>query len=217
MTVHDAGAGPEQGPAPAAATGAGELWLLRHGETEWSRTHRHTGRTDVPLTERGEAQAAALAGMLAGLRPALVVTSPRQRAIRTAELAGLVPYKVDDDLSEWDYGAYEGLTTEEIQRTSPNWTIWSDDPPGGETAVAVRTRVDRVLRRLRVVLTAGPVVVVAHGHLGRVLAARWLGLGVAGGQYFILGPASPCVLGAEHGLPAVRRWNLPNAAEAELT
>ena len=195
--------------------GPGELWLIRHGETAWSRARKHTGRTDVPLTALGELQARALAPMLAGLRPALVLSSPRERAVRTAELAGLVPVTVDPDLAEWDYGDYEGLTTPEIHRDRPGWTIWTGDPPGGETTEQVQARTDRVLADLRAALRQGDVVVVAHGHLGRVLAARYLGLDARGGRLFSLEPASPCVLGTEHGSPVVHRWNLSNPAVAE--
>jgi len=186
---------------------------VRHGETEWSRDRRHTGRTDLPLTPHGEAQARALPPLLGRLRPALVLVSPRQRARRTAELAGLVPCVVDEDVAEWDYGGYEGLTTAEIRRHRPGWTIWSGDPPGGETAAHVGARADRVLARVRAALPSGDVVVVAHGHFGRVLAARWLGLEPAGGRLFALEAAAPCLLDTEHDVPVVHRWSLPNPAD----
>jgi broad specificity phosphatase PhoE len=204
-------------PVPAAPA-PGELALVRHGETEWSRTGRHTSRTDVPLTPRGEKQARALGELLADVRPVLVLTSPRQRAVRTVELAGLAdvaPVEVDPDLAEWEYGEYEGITTPEIRRTRPHWTIWTGDPPGGETAEEVRIRADRALTRIREALRGGPVVAIGHGHFSRVLAARWLGLPVAGGRMFVLGPASPCLLATEHGHPAVHRWNVPNPAERD--
>jgi broad specificity phosphatase PhoE len=202
-------------PVPAAPH-PGELCVVRHGETEWSRSGRHTSVTDVPLTAMGEKQARALAPLLAGIRPGTVFTSPRSRAIRTAELAGLTDsgtVEVAEDLAEWAYGEYEGVTTPEIRETRPDWTIWTGDPPGGETAAEVGARADRMLDRIRAALTRGPVVTVGHGHFSRVLTARWLGLPVSGGAMFVLGPASPCVLGSEHGQPAVHRWNVPNPAE----
>jgi broad specificity phosphatase PhoE len=202
-------------PVPAAPA-PGELCVVRHGETEWSRSGRHTSTTDVPLTETGEKQARALAPLLAGVCPATVFTSPRSRAIRTAELAGLsdlCTIEVTEDLAEWAYGEYEGITTPEIRTTRPGWTIWTGDPPGGETAAEVGARADRMLERVRAALATGPVVTVGHGHFSRVLAARWLGLPVSGGSLFVLGPASPCLLGSEHGQPAVHRWNVPNPAE----
>lgn len=204
-------------PVPAAPA-PGELCLVRHGETEWSRAGKHTGVSDIPLTSVGERQARALAPLLAGLCPALVLTSPRQRAMRTAQLAGLddvCQVQVEEDLTEWAYGDFEGITTPEIRRAVPGWTIWSSDPPGGETAEQVRERADRVLARIRTALADGPVVAIGHGHFSRVLAARWLGLPVASGGMFVLGPASPCVLGTEHGSPAVHRWNVPNPAERD--
>jgi broad specificity phosphatase PhoE len=204
-------------PVPAAPA-PGELCLVRHGETEWSRSGKHTGVTDIPLTEVGERQARALRPLLAGVCPATVFTSPRERARRTATLAGLdelCTVEVLDDLAEWAYGDYEGVTTPEIRETRPGWTIWTGDPPGGETAEEVGARADRVLERVRAALATGPVVAVGHGHFSRVLAARWLRLPVASGGMFVLGPASPCLLGSEHGEPAIHRWNVPNPAERD--
>jgi probable phosphoglycerate mutase len=195
------------------APAKGELCLVRHGETEWSRTGKHTGSTDVPLTPLGERQARALRDLLAFARPVLLLTSPRERAVRTAELAGLAEVasvEVDDDLAEWDYGDYEGITTPEIRKTVPGWTVWSHPTPGGETAEQVRVRADRVLERVRDALGEGPVIAIGHGHMSRVLAARWLGLPVQSGRHFVLGPAAPCLLGYEHGTPAIHRWNVPN-------
>ncbi len=206
-------------PVPAAPV-PGELCVVRHGETEWSRNGRHTGVTDIPLTTTGEKQARALALLLAGVCPATVFTSPRGRAVRTAELAGLgdlCSIEVLDDLAEWEYGEYEGVTTPEIRKTRPGWTIWTGDPPGGETAAQVGARADRVLERVHTALATGPVVTVGHGHFSRVLTARWLGLPVSGGAMFVLGPASPCLLGREHGQPAVLRWNVPNPAEPDTS
>jgi len=204
-------------PVPAAPA-PGEFCLVRHGETEWSRSGRHTSVTDVPLTPTGEKQARALSPLLAGVCPATVFTSPRARARRTADLAGLgdlCKVEVLDELAEWVYGEYEGVTTPQIRASRPDWTIWTGDPPGGETAEQVGARADRVLERVRDALADGPVVAVGHGHFSRVLVARWLGLPVSGGGMFVLGPASPCLLGSEHGRPAVHRWNVPNPAERD--
>jgi probable phosphoglycerate mutase len=192
--------------------------LVRHGETEWSRSGQHTGRTDLPLTARGEEQAKALGGVLAAVldglpEPALVLSSPRQRALRTAQLAGLAA-DPDPDLVEWDYGSYEGLTTPRIREERPGWTIWTGDPPGGETAGQIEVRVDRLLERVRAALPAGPVVLFGHGHCGRVIAARYLGLPVDAGRLLLLRPANPCVFGTEHGNPVIERWNLPNPVDS---
>jgi broad specificity phosphatase PhoE len=204
-------------PVPAAPA-PDELCVVRHGETEWSRSGRHTSTTDVPLTSMGEKQARALGPLLAGVCPATVFTSPRRRAVRTAELAGLADsctVVVTEDLAEWSYGDYEGVTTKEIRETRPGWTIWTGDPPGGETAAQVGARADRMLVRIREALETGPVITVGHGHFSRVLSARWLRLPVSGGALFVLGPASPSILGSEHGQPAVHRWNVPNPAERD--
>lgn len=201
-------------------TGAGgQLVLVRHGETEWSRSGQHTGRTDLPLTPRGEEQARALGGVLAGVlddlaAPALVLASPRQRALRTAQLAGLAA-QPDPDLVEWDYGSYEGLTTARIREGRPGWTIWTGDPPDGETAGQIEVRIDRLLDRVRAALPAGPVVLFGHGHSGRVIAARYLGLPVDAGRLLLLRPATPCVFGTEHGNPVIERWNLPNPVDEQ--
>jgi probable phosphoglycerate mutase len=189
-----------------------QLWLVRHGETEWSASGRHTGISDIPLTEAGERQARALAPMLAELAPALVLCSPRRRAQHTAELAGLRVDEIVDDLAEWDYGEYEGRTTHEIRDERPGWSIWTDGVPGGETAAQVGARADRVLVSAARALSAGPVVLVGHGHFSRVLGARWMGMPVAGGAHLLLGTAAPSILGAQYGAPAIVRWNLPNPA-----
>lgn len=198
------------GAAPEGAPEGSQLWLIRHGETEWSRTKRHTGRTDIPLTPRGEEQAAALGPLLAGVRPSLVLCSPRIRALRTAELAGLQVDDVDPDLAEWDYGDYEGLTSTEIHQTAPGWTIFNGGAPGGEDEAEVRTRADRVLDRARAALHAGPVVLVAHGHISRVLGARWIGLPVSGGANLLLDEAAPCLLSVQYGVRVISSWNRPN-------
>ena len=184
--------------------GEHQLWVVRHGETEWSRTGQHTGRTDLPLTELGREQARALAPRLAGHRFALVLTSPLSRAADTARLAGLSA-EPTDDLLEWDYGSLEGLTTAQIQRDLPDWTIWDGGTPGGETVGAVAARVDRVIAGCRA--ADGDVLVVAHGHVLRVLAARWLGLPPRDGRLFGLATATVGVLGYEHGAPVVVTWN----------
>jgi broad specificity phosphatase PhoE len=193
----------------------GELILLRHGETEWSASGRHTGRTDVPLTARGEAAAAALAPALAGLHIAATFTSPASRAVRTAELAGLQNAKPDPDLQEWDYGGYEGRTTPQIQAERPGWYLWRDGViPGdaahpGETVAQVGARADAVLRRAEPLLAQGDVALVAHGHMLRVLTARWLGLGPDDGRLFRLDTGTFSLLGHEHDRPVLHSWNVP--------
>jgi broad specificity phosphatase PhoE len=191
--------------------------LVRHGATDWSTARRHTGRTDVPLNSDGEAQAVALGPSMATLRargPVTVLVSPLQRAWRTAELAGLTPYTLDDDLVEWDYGAYEGLTTPQIRTQAPGWTVFSQPCPEGETADEVAARCDRVLARIAAAAEQAPpsstTVVVAHSHLLRSLAVRWLGRPVPDGGMLELGVASTSVLGAEHGARTLRHWNLAN-------
>lgn len=189
-----------------------ELWIVRHGETEWSASGQHTGVTDLPLTGAGEEQAAAIRDMLAGVRPVLVLCSPRKRALDTARLAGLAVDQIDDDLAEWGYGAYEGRTTPEIRKDIPDWSIWTHGAPGGETFSQVQARADRVLSRAAQHLADGPVVLVGHGHLSRALGARWIGLPVTGGANLLLGTAAPSVLGVDKGEPVIVRWNLPNPA-----
>jgi broad specificity phosphatase PhoE len=193
----------------------GDLILLRHGETEWSRDGRHTGRTDLPLTPRGEAAAAALAPALAGRHVVATFTSPAQRAVWTAGLAGLAEAKLDPDLWEWDYGGYEGMTTPQIQQQRPGWYLWRDGViPGdaahpGETVEQVGARVDRVLARVEPLLADGDVVLVAHGHVLRVLTARFLGLEPSAGRLFRLDTGTISTLGAEHREPVILSWNAP--------
>jgi broad specificity phosphatase PhoE len=183
-----------------------ELVLVRHGETEWSRTGRHTGRTDVPLTARGRAEAESVGVRLAGRRFVRVLTSPASRSTETCRLAGFSDHaETCADLREWDYGAYEGRTTSEIRVERPGWTLWRDGAPGGEAVEQVGERADRVLRMLADVV--GEVVVFAHGHFLRVLAARWLGLDPAAGGLLALDPATISVLGHEHEWRVLRRWN----------
>jgi probable phosphoglycerate mutase len=189
----------------------GELILVRHGETEWARDGRHTGRTDVPLTPRGEEQARALAPLLAERKIAMVLVSPAERARRTAELAGLTELETDERLWEWDYGAYEGRTTVEIRQERPGWWLWRDGVVGGETVEQVGKRVDGALERVRPYLNEGDVVLVAHGHVLRVLTARWLGLPPKDGRLFKLSTGTLSALGTEHGEPVISFWNLPAA------
>jgi probable phosphoglycerate mutase len=187
----------------------GELILVRHGETEWARDGRHTGRTDVPLTPRGEEQARSLAPLLADREIVLTLVSPAQRARRTAELSGLTGTETDDRLWEWDYGAYEGRTTPQIGEERPGWYLWRDGVVGGETVEQVGARVDGVLDRVRPSLAEGDVALVAHGHVLRVLTARWLGLPPSGGRLFRLDTGTLSTLGTEHDQPVIRSWNVP--------
>lgn len=189
------------------------LTLVRHGETEWSRTHRHTGRTDIALEPAGENEARAAATALSGLRPSLVLSSPLERAKQTAELAGFgagsgIELRLENDLVEWDYGEYEGRTTAEIHRDQPGWSLFRDGCPNGEDSAAVGLRADRMVELIR--KHAGfTALVFSHGHFCRVLAARWLGLTPDHGRYLTLSTAAISVLGYEHGLdePAILHWN----------
>lgn len=188
------------------------LFLLRHGQTEWSAEGRHTGRTDLPLTAVGERQAHAAGrtyAMMHDRSPVLVLSSPRRRARRTAELAGLHVDEVTEELSEWDYGEYEGLTTAQIREHVPGWTVWTHPLPGGESAEQVAARADRLLARVRQPLTEGAVIMVGHGHFGRVLIARWLDLAPGAGAHFRFDPASVTVLGHERGAPQIQHLNVP--------
>ncbi|MFE4631912.1 histidine phosphatase family protein [Streptomyces sp. NPDC056773] len=192
-----------------------DLLLVRHGETAWSATGRHTGRTDIPLAPRGVEEAISLFPYFRDRHPALVLTSPLRRAAATAQLAGLTGAVTDPDLYEWDYGGYEGITTAEILRERPDWSLWTDGvPPGdeehpGENAAQVGARADRVLARAAEVLRAdrGNVVLVAHAHLLRVLTARYLGLPPEAGRLFMLRTGTFSMLSTEHGLPVVAGWN----------
>ena len=193
----------------------GDLILLRHGETAWSKSGQHTGRTDIPLTANGEAAAKDLAPVLARRDIVAVLTSPAQRATTTAALAGLVGAQQDPDLWEWDYGGYEGLTTPQIQEEHPGWNLWRDGViPGdaahpGETVEQVGQRVDRVLARAEPLLADGDVVLVAHGHVLRVLAARYLLLDPSCGRLFRLDTGTISTLSNEHGDPVISSWNIP--------
>ncbi|MEU1294119.1 histidine phosphatase family protein [Streptomyces sp. NPDC005840] len=194
----------------------GDLLLVRHGETEWSVSGRHTSWTDLPLTSHGEEQAKSLAPLLSRRTFARVLTSPLERAVRTAELAGLSGAVTDPDLHEWDYGGYEGVTTVGIHRTRPGWDLWTDGvPPGapgrpGESPAEVGARADRVLSRVDGILAgdAGDVVLVAHAHFLRVLTARRLGLPPAQGRLFQLATGTVSRLSTEHDRPVVAEWNV---------
>ena len=197
-------------PALSRSTRPHEIVLVRHGETEWSRARRHTGLTDVELTEQGRREAVAVGARLSVRRFALVLTSPAGRAVETCRLAGFgAAARVRDGLHEWDYGEYEGLTTVEIRRERPGWTIWTGEVPGGETIAEVAARADAVLDEIRGV--DGETCVFSHGHFLRVLAARWLGLAPAAGRFFLLTTASlsAVAVGYEHNLsqPVIRLWD----------
>jgi probable phosphoglycerate mutase len=197
----------------------GDLIVLRHGETEWSRSGRHTGRTDIPLTPRGEQAAAALAPALAGRDIVAVLVSPAGRAVRTAELAGLArdgrELTIEPRLQEWDYGGYEGRTTPDIQRERPGWYLWRDGVvPGdaehpGETVAQVGLRVDAALARVTPLLPDGDVALVAHGHSLRILTARYLQLDPDDGRLFRLDTGTVSTLGTEHDMPVITSWNVP--------
>ena len=187
-----------------------ELWLLRHGATEWALNGRHTGRTDLPLLPQGEAEARALAPLLAEQQFNAVLTSPLQRAQRTCELAGLAAQaQIEPDLREWDYGAYEGVTTAEIRRSMPDWTVFTHPCPDGERLEQVQERCERLIAHCLQQADGGKVALFAHGHILRSLAGCWLGLGVAGGALLVLGTGSFCVLGQERQQRALLHWNAP--------
>lgn len=183
-----------------------ELWLIRHGETEWTISGAHTGRTDIPLTERGREKAQAIREYLAGREFSLVLTSPLARARETCRIAGYGDVAVvDDDLCEWDYGGYEGLRTLQIWAEQPEWRLWRDGVPGGETIDEVAARADRVIERS--LEAGGTVALFAHGHILRILTARWLQLSPDGGRLFALGTGSVSTLGFERDSRVVLRWN----------
>ncbi len=185
-----------------------EVYLARHGETAWSLSGRHTGRTDIPLTERGEENARRLRGRLEGITFTEVLVSPLQRARRTCELAGFAAVaQVIPELAEWDYGDYEGRLTSEIRRERSGWYLFRDGCPGGESLASIGARADRVIDRLRA--DRGRILVIGHGHFSRVLAARWMGLSTEDARHFLLSTASVSIVGYEHTLddPAILLWN----------
>lgn len=187
---------------------ADNVVLVRHGETEWSRDGRHTSRTDLPLTAEGERKAEGLAAPLRAWQFALVLSSPLQRALETCRLAGYgAKAQLRPELVEWDYGRYEGLTSRQIAEQNPGWSLWRDGGPDGETPADVGRRVDRVIAEVRQV--AGDVLIFAHGHVLRVLTARWLEEPPSGGRHYALQTATLSVLGYEHQDPVISRWNLP--------
>lgn len=185
------------------------VFLARHGETAWSNSGRHTGRTDIQLSAQGEQNARRLAGLLAGVRFSSVLTSPRQRARRTCELAGLgADARPDPDLAEWDYGEYEGLRSADILESRPGWRLFRDGCPGGESPADVSDRADRLIARLRSL--EGDVALFSHGHFGRALAVRWIGLSVGDGERLLLDTASLGILSYEHASvasPVIALWN----------
>ena len=185
-----------------------KVYLLRHGETEWSLNGRHTGVTDIPLTENGRKLARQLRPILAREKFVMVLTSPLQRARETCELAGLGTLaSVDQDLMEWNYGEYEGLTTEQIRQTRPDWSVFRDGCPGGESPLQVSVRADRIVSRVRTF--DGNVALFSHGHILRVLAARWISLSASYGENFLLDTATLNVLGYYRESPAFKIWNAP--------
>ena len=188
-----------------------QLWLLRHGATEWALNGRHTGSTDLPLLPEGEAEARALGPVLSQQTFAAVFSSPLQRAQRTCELAGLGDQmQICDDIIEWNYGDYEGITTATIRETVPDWTVWSHGCPKGENAQQVEVRCANAISTALAVPGEGDVALFAHGHILRALAGTWLGLGAAGGQLLSLGTASVSILGWERETRAIQRWNAPS-------
>jgi broad specificity phosphatase PhoE len=186
--------------------GDARIWLVRHGETEWTMSGQHTGSTDIPLTDHGRKEAAALASLLAGARFALVLSSPMSRARDTARLAGMGDPEVTNDLRELGYGEYEGRTTADIRLTDPGWSVWDDDAPGGEELDAAAARCGRVIDRVEA--AGGDVALFGHGHIFRILAATWLGLDPAGGRMLALAPASVSLLGHEREARVIELWNL---------
>lgn len=184
-----------------------DVWLVRHGETEWSAAGRHSGWTDIPLTDVGRAQAVAAGARLRGMSFGRVLTSPLARAVETARLAGFPAAEADPDLREWNYGAYDGRTTAEIRLERPGWSVWTGGVPDGERVDEVGARADHVIARAR--STDAPTLLFAHAHVLRILAARWIGLPAVDGRLLLLGTAAVSVLGWERETPVIARWNLP--------
>lgn len=185
-----------------------KIYLIRHGETEWSLSGQHTGITDIPLTENGRKMAKQFLPLADSLKDAWVLTSPLERARMTCDLAGFGAHaQIDRDLMEWNYGDYEGLTTKKIHETRPDWELFRDGCPGGESPPQVSTRVDRLIGKLRAV--EGNAVLFAHGHILRALAVRWIELPVMNGCHFVLDTATISILGDYRGIPTMDRWNAP--------
>lgn len=199
-------------PTVAPVPGGPKLWLLRHGETAWSRSGQYTGLTDIPLTEEGEEQARSARQALAGVDLDLVLTSPLQRAHRTALLAGFPDAVVEPNAVEWDYGDYEGIDSAMVRAQNVGYLIWDNGVPNGETLDQVAARADRIVERVRQVTrddgAPANVLLVAHGHFLRILTARWLGLPATAGRHFVLGTAKVCTLGWDKKTPAVEQWGL---------
>jgi len=183
------------------------LYICRHGETEWTLSGQHTGITDIPLTKNGEKQASLLGKRLQQIHFTKVFSSPRSRALETAKLAGFEEPIIDPDLQEWNYGKYEGLTNREIKKLNPNWHLFSEGAPGGETPSQISIRADRVMAKVRTF--TGNILVFSHGHFSRALAARWLGLDIVEARCFYLSPASMSILGYEREAPVIKLWNFP--------
>jgi broad specificity phosphatase PhoE len=189
----------------------GDIWLMRHGETEWSRSGAHTGRTDLPLTDRGRERAKAMGALLKGRRFGMVLTSPMERARETCRLAGYGDVaEIDANLCEWNYGDYEGRSTNEIRKERPDWSLWVDGVPHGESVEQVGERAGAVIARAAV--AEGDAALFAHGHILRILTARWLGLAAVDGQRFALGTASISILGYERETRVISLWNLTEGA-----
>jgi broad specificity phosphatase PhoE len=186
----------------------GQIYLIRHGETEWAKNGRHTGRTDIPLTDAGREQAGFLLPIFDEAKFAHILCSPLKRALETARIAGLAPQLITEkDLMEWDYGDYEGLTTNQIREQVPGWSIWTHLCPNGETLDQVTQRVDRVVAKIQ--SSEGNVAIFSHGHFLRVLVSRWIGLPASYGSCFLLGTSTLSILGYENELPVIRTWNGP--------
>jgi len=184
------------------------IYLIRHGETEWAKNGRHTGRTDIPLTDAGREQAGFLLPIFDDVKFSRILSSPLQRALETVKLAGVGSrVELDDDLKEWDYGDYEGITTQQIREKVPGWTIWTHPCPNGETIQQITARADRVVAQLR--STKGNIAVFSHGHFLRVLVCRWMDVGADSGRHFMLGTSTLSILGYEHDVPAIKTWNGP--------
>ncbi|MDJ0320983.1 histidine phosphatase family protein [Pseudarthrobacter sp. PS3-L1] len=193
--------------SPSNTAARPQLWILRHGETEWSKSGQYTGLTDIPLTVEGERQAVDARKVLEGIDFDLILTSPLRRARRTAELAGFPEAELEPQAVEWDYGDYEGISSDLIRKDNPDYLIWNDGVPNGESLAQVAARADRIVERV-LESKLDNVLVVAHGHFSRILTARWLGLAPDEGRHFVLGTAKVCTLGWDKKTPAIVRWGI---------